>query len=153
LYDGRDELKSVLEVADIIDELKMIRHLLQTQRDVLKPLVSALTKLNPSNQPPDASHNTNIEVKHCRVGGNLTIALNSEGTLSNSIETTKALAQGIDGRAKDNVISTDETLVAVLAGIDSIHQDADYTHRMVSIKITSASNISNTLCSCLICLI
>lgn len=47
VYKGQKELERLLEVADIIDELKMIQHLLETQIDVLKSAISALINLNP----------------------------------------------------------------------------------------------------------
>lgn len=47
VYEGQKELERLLEVADIIDELKMIQHLLETQMDVLKSAISALINLNP----------------------------------------------------------------------------------------------------------
>jgi hypothetical protein len=128
-------LKGVLEVADIIDELKMIKHLLQTQREVLKPLVLALAKLNPNQEFRGASTtNSYIEVSNMHVRGDCYITSTSGGTISNSIETTRALAQGIHGRARDDVISTEETLVAILAGIDGIYHEANYTHRMVGFR-------------------
>jgi hypothetical protein len=153
IYDGRDELKGVLEVADIVDELKMIRHLLQVQRDVLKLMASALTRLNPSRGPRTEVSNKVI-LDRIRVSENasLIVTVSAGGITSDSIETTKILAQGIyEGGAKQNVISTDERLLAVLAGLDGIKKEAEYTHRMVSIQGAPSCYSSHTICSCLIC--
>ncbi|CAN9386060.1 unnamed protein product [Alternaria alternata] len=49
IFNNRSDLKLVLEVADIIDELKMIQHLLNTQKDVVESSIKALNThvLNP----------------------------------------------------------------------------------------------------------
>jgi hypothetical protein len=142
-------LKGVLEVADIIDELKMITHLLQIQRDVLKPMVSALTRLSPSHLPrADVQSNVTMTGIH---DSSVWVNITTEGIHSDSIETTRVLAQGIKGGAKDNVISTDETLVTVLAGLDGINKEAEYTHRMVNIAIAPGLHLSNACFSCSIC--
>jgi hypothetical protein len=145
-------LKGVLEVADIIDELKMIRHLLRTQRDVLKSTVRALTRLSPSKSPRAKQHkdvyiHSNTFTDDARV----TMNINTQGDINSSVDSIAALAQDIAGIAKDNVISADEILVAVLAGLDDINKEAEYTHRMVKVDITLPySGVANIVCSYLI---
>ncbi|KAH7081271.1 hypothetical protein BKA63DRAFT_503487 [Paraphoma chrysanthemicola] len=44
-FDDRDDMKLMLEVADIIDELKMIRHVLDTQGKVLMQMTQTLSQI------------------------------------------------------------------------------------------------------------
>lgn len=83
--DDSQELKLVLEVADIIDELKMIRHLVETQKDVLQQL------------RPDISRGGAMLANHY-------------------------------------VSSTEEKLIALLSELQTISDDASYTHRMVRLS-------------------
>ncbi|KAI4661743.1 uncharacterized protein J4E78_004532 [Alternaria triticimaculans] len=134
VYDGHNELQGVLEVADIIDELKMIRHLLQTQLDILKPMVSALTRLNPSlgRTTEHQNNSMNIQVDADSITGPMTIMASVGGTLNTEqLETTNVVAQSINGQSKENVIMMDKTLLAVLVGLEGISKEAEHTHRLL----------------------
>jgi hypothetical protein len=130
VYDGQKELERLLEVADIIDELKMIQHLIETQRDVLKSVISALINLNPSSESKNPPAQIHVNRCHFSSGGSLVINNTSKDSLDN-VETTKALAQGIGGIARENVILMEETLVTVLTQLSDISKNAEYTQKMV----------------------
>lgn len=55
----------------------------------------------------------------------------------NLADTIKILAQGIEGDARDIVTDLDDILTSFLAELDSMRNDAEYTHKMVSIRITT----------------
>ncbi|KAK3311667.1 uncharacterized protein B0T15DRAFT_508207 [Chaetomium strumarium] len=136
--DDRQELKLVLEVTDVIDELKMIRHLVQKQREVLNSLVIALRRLNAADEKdpgPQESvqirHNTFTNRDHGRMFVNISHARH-EGLAENA-ESIKLLARGIKGASQETVVSADETLVRLLAELDAMRNDADYTHKMASL--------------------
>ncbi|RYO95467.1 hypothetical protein DL762_000029 [Monosporascus cannonballus] len=113
LLDDQRELKLVLEVADIIDELKMIQHLVDKQREVLKSLILALRKLNPSRD--NQSHQVFSNIK-----------------ISDNISRDSATqTNGIAGAARDSVISAEEVLVMLLSEIDTVKKDVEYTHKML----------------------
>lgn len=124
----------MLEVADIVDELKMIRHLVNQQRGVLKSSLYALSTLNPSqNNDPEPRTSINISVASNRISDNGCIVVNSRNILSGDeeLEEMRLLAKGIAGAAKDISVSTDEVLVPLCADLDVIRNDADQTHSMV----------------------
>lgn len=130
----------MLEVADIIDELKMMRHLLQTQQDTLMPMALALARLNPSYEDA-AEHVTNNIQTEIRIRGdnnNITCETNSAGVLnSDKTENTKVLAQRIDGQSRENIISAYETLLAAVAALEGIRKEAEHTHILVSVKASA----------------
>jgi hypothetical protein len=138
--DDRRELKLVLEVADIVDELKMIRHLLEKQREVLRFLISALVKFHPSKDnfiPETQNYNVTfgeirMDGQHNSVGVFSTVAKNDN---VNDLENTKKLAQQIAQEAREDVISADELLVFLLSETDGIRVDAEYTHKMVNFTV------------------
>jgi hypothetical protein len=130
VYDGQKELERLLEVADIIDELKMIQRLQETQRDVLKSAISALISLNPSPEGKKPHAQINIYGNEINTGGTVIIHNTSIDSPDN-VETTKALAQGIAGAARENVILMEETLVTVLTQLSDISKNAEYTQKMV----------------------
>jgi hypothetical protein len=110
-FDDRGDMKIMLDVADIIDELKMIRHILQTQKDILLQMTSALRQLDISDvrsQQP---------------------ASDTEG-----FQSIRALAQGIAGPTKDHILAAADTLALVLTEIAGINDDAQATHRTVSVS-------------------
>jgi hypothetical protein len=130
VYDGQKELERLLEVADIIDELKMIQHLQETQRDVLKSAISALINLNPSPEGKKPHAQINVYGNKIDTGGTVIIHNTSIDSPDN-VETTKALAQGIAGAAREHVILMEETLVTVLTQLSDISKNAEYTQKMV----------------------
>ncbi|KAK4185380.1 hypothetical protein QBC35DRAFT_389598, partial [Podospora australis] len=115
VLDDRRELKLVLEVTDIIDELKMIRHLTEKQREVLKALATALKRLSPSEQQFIQLTN------HNHVGDALGI----------DAESIKILAQGVHGIARDTLVLADDTLVSLITELEIMRNDADYAHKML----------------------
>lgn len=129
VYDGQKELERLLEVADIIDELKMIQHLQETQRDVLKSAIPALINLNPSPEGKTPAQ-INIYGNDISSGGTVIIHNTSIDSPDN-VETTKALAQGIAGAAREHVVLMEETLVTVLTQLSDISKNAEYTQKMV----------------------
>jgi hypothetical protein len=115
----------------------MIRHLLETQKKVLQFMLSALTRLDPISPDKNPTrHNNYVPSMHdVRFGSGsvVTIASYNSNDVSDSVETTKALAQNIASPAtREHLIFADETLTGVLAEVNSINADAEYTHRMVS---------------------
>jgi hypothetical protein len=101
----------VLEVADILDELKMIRQLIQTQREILGFEVIVLLDLMdyPSE---DQSSPKSRDQNRQRLDR---IIQTNPGAL------TKNYLGSVDGR-----------LVSVLTEIDEIKADAESTHKTVS---------------------
>jgi hypothetical protein len=127
----------VLEVADIIDELKMIRHLVDKQREVLKSLIMALIKLNPSGdyQHKQAlSQKIAVENNNFYQGSEMTILIQNQNheSIIGFAESSKILAQKVAVPARDSIVFIEEVLASLLTEIDDIRNDADYTHKMVS---------------------
>ncbi|KAK4238527.1 hypothetical protein C8A03DRAFT_33461 [Achaetomium macrosporum] len=114
----------------------MIRHLVERQREVLKSLVLALRRLNPADQeqldPREDVHlyNNSFTV---RDNGAMTINISHERHegLAKDAESIKLLAQGIKGASQETVVSVDEMLVLLLTELDTMRDDADYTHTML----------------------
>jgi hypothetical protein len=148
VLDDRRELKLVLEVADIIDELKMIRHLINTQREVLKNLISALREFSPSGDIPSQNQMSNVVFNNATSTDKSTMIFNIQHQFSSSqlIETTKLLAQAISVPARDSIIFTEEMLVSVLTEIATITQDAEYTHQMVGNILYGSLILQMSLC-------
>jgi hypothetical protein len=148
----RRELKLVLEVADIIDELKMISHLADKQREVLKSLVLALRKLSPEGNPSDSKggeFNCIISNNKASESGrqqNMIIIQQNEG-ISSQAENIRILAQRIRGAARETVVSADETLILLMTELEIMRKDADYTQKMVRLWEKSLS-ISFSLLYC-----
>lgn len=130
VLDDRRELKLVLEVADIIDELNMIQYLLRQQRDVLQSLIRLLREHKPSAPQPDRE--TSVTFSDVNMRGNASVLINfhQQPGSSYEIENTKALAKGIDGIARDHVVAADEKLLSLRAEIDVIIGDAGNVHKM-----------------------
>jgi hypothetical protein len=142
--DGQRELKLVLEVADIIDELKMIRHLVDTQREVLRNLIFALRKFNPScDAPVMPANSTVISNVTTRSGGTTVFNIQYQDQTANLVETTKLLAQAIAVPARDSIMYTEEVLVSLLTEISTITSDADYTHKMARYVFRNTYTVGN----------
>ncbi|KAL6825433.1 hypothetical protein J3E69DRAFT_366034 [Trichoderma sp. SZMC 28015] len=127
------ELKLVLEVADILDELKMIRNLADKQREVLKSLIMALCHLNPS-QGSDSDEGGQLSViTQCTFGDSTIFNIYQQQKYSaDSAETTKRLAAKIQkGASRDAVVSADETLLLLIAEVDKLTQEGENTHQML----------------------
>jgi hypothetical protein len=136
--DDRQELKLVLEVTDIIDELKMIRHLAEKQREVLKALVTALIKLHPADAQADGlSGSPPVTINECGFHNNgpghqfITFTTQAAEGIRADAQDIKILAQGIQEPARETLISTDETLVLLIMELDIVRKDAEYAHKTV----------------------
>ncbi|KAF2681263.1 hypothetical protein K458DRAFT_372123 [Lentithecium fluviatile CBS 122367] len=125
VLDDRAELKLVLEIADIIDELNMMQYLFKQQRDVLQSLIQQLREHKPSTPQPDRVQN--LQIIGMTVRDQAVVSFNIQRHADNffEIENTKALANGIGGIARDHVISTDEKLLSLRAEIAAIINDAE----------------------------
>ncbi|KAL7800769.1 hypothetical protein V8C43DRAFT_325967 [Trichoderma afarasin] len=127
------ELKLVLEVADILDELKMIRNLADKQREVLKSLIMALCHLHPSSVADLDEGGQLSVVTQCTFGDDTNFNIYQQQRYSNdSAETTKRLAAKIQkGASRDAVVSADETLLLLIAEVDKLTQEGENTHKML----------------------
>lgn len=122
-------------MADILDELKMIRDLADKQREVLKSLIMALRHLNPS-QGSDSDEGGQLSViTQCTFGDSTIFNIYQQQKYSaDSAETTKRLAAKIQkGASRDAVVSADETLLLLIAEVDKLTQEGENTHKMVSL--------------------
>ncbi|KAH6856234.1 hypothetical protein B0I37DRAFT_72003 [Chaetomium sp. MPI-CAGE-AT-0009] len=132
--DDRRELQLVLDFADIIDELNMIRHLAEKQREVIKSLAMALRTLNPTEESP-VSHGGIFfqgNTFTCSGEGRQQTVVNlSHGGTSTEAEVIRTIAQGIKGAASKTIISADETLDLLLAELSVMRKDAEYSHKML----------------------
>jgi hypothetical protein len=108
----------VLEVADIEDELRMIRQLIQTQRNVLRLEVVALIKLITTGGDVPSSLK---EPSHY-----LTYLINHNGSTADGKRT---------GITQHYLELVDEWLVSVLTEIDEIKGEAGSTHKSVSVTV------------------
>jgi hypothetical protein len=132
-------MKLVLEVADIIDELKMIQHLITKQREVITSLILALRKFNRSPGGDDKGGNVNHAPVYI---DNVTVAENGTSVISwqqsmggdSSVEDNKLLARSIAGVSKDYVLEADDKLRAVSTEIEVMMNGVGYTHKMVRLQ-------------------
>jgi hypothetical protein len=127
--DNHRELTLTLEVADILDELKMIRSLVEKQQQVVKDVASALSQFK---SPKDDSTEK-------RPSGIDETQPNSDRTRPNETQPSKdeteiinVPVKGITGAGKHYLTSTGETFAWIFSEIDSVQSDAEYTHKMVS---------------------
>lgn len=95
----------MLEVADIIDELKMMRHLLEKQAIILGALTSALEALNPQE--------------------------NADTSNSEAANDPRTAVHGIAEHAKIHIMKGDEHFRSALAIVDLIKNEAEGTHRAI----------------------
>jgi hypothetical protein len=134
--DDQRELKLVLEVVDIFDELKMIRHLVDKQRNLLTACASALTKWSPSQgaqkQPPSLAtvNLANVDV-HMQAQIVMNFVLSSSHGNIEGVETIKLLSSGVAGAARDHILATDYMLVSLDYDLEIIQNDALHTHKML----------------------
>ncbi|QGI69594.1 hypothetical protein CEK26_013550 [Fusarium fujikuroi] len=130
---GHQELALVLEIADIIDELNMMRHLIQKQREVLKSLIMALRKLNPTSDSNTDRTGLTLSIQSNTVAGRgqMNVLVNHHEGLTDLAESIKILAQGISGRSRDIVISTDDDVLTITAELSILKSDAEYNHKML----------------------
>ncbi|PVH96135.1 hypothetical protein DM02DRAFT_632249 [Periconia macrospinosa] len=115
-------LTPVLKVADLMDELKMIRHLVDNQREVLKFLISGLRKLNPSRDQPHAERSSSVKIA--------TISCSDQAIFALSVQNYQCNI-GVSGAPRDHVVSADEILVLLLTEIENMKDDVVYTQKML----------------------
>ncbi|KLP16776.1 uncharacterized protein LW94_2719 [Fusarium fujikuroi] len=130
---GHQELALVLEIADIIDELNMMRHLIQKQREVLKSLIMTLRKLNPTSDSNTDRTGLTLSIQSNTVAGRgqMNVLVNHHEGLTDLAESIKILAQGISGRSRDIVISTDDDVLTITTELSILKSDAEYNHKML----------------------
>ncbi|KAK1254163.1 hypothetical protein MKX08_008158 [Trichoderma sp. CBMAI-0020] len=128
------DLQLVLQVADIIDELKIIRHLADKQREVLKALILALRRCHSSEKSP-ANHSRadmSTNFHDCSINGTVHVTYHSvERSLEESVETTRKLAEKLEGATRDTVVSADETLLLLIVELEELTQEGEKTHKML----------------------
>ncbi|KAJ4346336.1 uncharacterized protein N0V89_010265 [Didymosphaeria variabile] len=134
--DDSQEFKIALDVSDIIDELKMIRHLVQTQRDVLAQFIEALTRLYHSESEIRKDNHGDMPTtvfQHIEVldQGQMFVNVQKKASVHHSSENTKLLAKSISGLAAGYVVTADETLLKLLVELDSIRDEAKSTYQVV----------------------
>jgi hypothetical protein len=124
--DDRHEMTLVLDVTDIIHELKMIRHVANKQMEILRSLITIL-------RDPDNKAETPMYQFENHGGGNQFINLANlhHSDLNIDSENCKALAQNIKGTAKEMAIQANETLLLLITELNTMSRDAEHTHRMV----------------------
>lgn len=130
----------------------MIRNLADKQREVLKSLIMALRYFHPSknNAQNDGTQilltvSDNIFESWAQINTSF-YQRNSE----NSVETTKRLAEKIEGAARHTVVSADETLLLLIAEVDKLTQEGENTHKIVGNRFTRMNyrQYSNESASC-----
>ncbi|KAI1121850.1 hypothetical protein F5Y10DRAFT_255444 [Nemania abortiva] len=130
--DDKLELELFLEVADIIDELKMIKHLVQQQRAVLEALITALRSWAVDDEAPKEPMGNIMNVSNNKVeDGYIVINIYSSTNDFGSIENTKILASRIASVAKSYVIYTEETLARLAVDLEAVQNDAEYTQKLL----------------------
>ncbi|KAF5631385.1 uncharacterized protein FTJAE_7895 [Fusarium tjaetaba] len=137
---GHQELALVLEIADIIDELNMMRHLIQKQREVLKSLILAMRILNPASDSKTDRTGVMFSINEPVISGNgaINVLTNHHDGLTDLADSIKILAQGISGRSRDIVISTDDDLLAIYTELKIMKEDAEYNHKMTAAALAEA---------------
>jgi hypothetical protein len=108
----------VLEVADIQDELRMIRQLIQTQRNVLRLEVAVLIKSMNESVPNSQKEQMPFL--------NFLIRNNQNDSTDDGKKT---------GITQHYLESVDERLISVLTEIDEIKEEAESTHKSVSVTV------------------
>ncbi|KAH9900277.1 hypothetical protein F4778DRAFT_167944 [Xylariomycetidae sp. FL2044] len=132
-FENHNELKLITDLVSISDELKIIRSLLDKQRDVIKSLIINLRGLSPSQQDGVANDVSHFIVRGNRAEGqafqqNIIILQQNPSKLS---ETIKILAGGISGTAKDTLIRTDESLDRTLREVEAVSNEAEIAHQQL----------------------
>ncbi|KAJ8128035.1 hypothetical protein O1611_g5601 [Lasiodiplodia mahajangana] len=130
--DDQDELNLFLEVADIIDELKMIRHLVQQQRAVLNALIGVLRSWHvDANAPKEYGGQVQFFNNRLSGGSAVKIEVFSSRNDLEFLENTKLSASRVAGVAKSYVIYTEETLMRLAINLEAIQNDAEYTQKLL----------------------
>ncbi|KAI0528046.1 hypothetical protein F5B22DRAFT_16968 [Xylaria bambusicola] len=131
--DDRQELRSVLDVADILDELKMIQSLIYEQREVIKSFAIALTKFQPSQGSPDQDVNNVLRAERITASHDSKVYIFQVINQDNSRlgDTIKLIAQRISEPMRTMIVATDEILDSIYNQIEAVRKDAEYTHQQL----------------------
>jgi len=127
----------------------MLRHLVDKQRDVLKALGLALVKLNPVSKSENPSTSI-VKMSNNTAQDNAVLIMSSlyQSGPVNMTDTIKMIAQGIAGGSRDFIIDADDGLGHFLSELESMKDNASYTHKMVRItrssRLASANNMEET---------
>ncbi|KAI0099775.1 hypothetical protein GGR51DRAFT_576190 [Nemania sp. FL0031] len=128
----QDELKLFLEVADIIDELKMIRHLVGQQRAVLNSLIGVMRSRHvDTNAPREHGGHLHFADNKIEQGAIVNLTISSTRNDFELLENTRLSASRIAGVAKGYVISTEETLGRLAVNLEAVRNDAEYTQKLL----------------------
>jgi hypothetical protein len=143
--DDRRELTLALDLADIIDELNIIRYLAETQREVIKSLALVLRQFQPTLGSGHGKQGISFEGNNITIcGGQPIFQLQNTGGIEVDPNFTKTIVQGIEGLAGNAVLSADETLEFLLADIETMRKDAEYARKMVKYLPTSISVLNKS---------
>lgn len=145
LLDDKQELRLVLQVADVADELRMIRHIVNKQRDVVKDFMWALSQLNSEKDTGQKAMKVSINNNHSKGDSKMTNIINNAQLTQMSAATTTSqvihyLAKRIAGKSSNMLVALDGELELFLADLDAIKNDADSAHQEVSTQRTSTSS-------------
>jgi hypothetical protein len=136
VLDDKRELALALEVTDILDELKMIRQVIEDQEYVLRMMVDSIAKLNPKMVPGDGSQGfgNRLKVGNMTVHGDL--IFNTTNSIAGAIiephiPSLRALMAGGIGQGCDFILQTEDNLVSLQKQLGNMQKDADDTYKLV----------------------
>lgn len=124
--DGAEELKLILEVVDILDELNILMFLFEKQVGVVSDVQRQCSSVKPRKKQKDHEPSPTINIRH--VEGDLTINSGSFQTLGDlNLEATS-----LGGYAGELMGKAAHRLQAEKAGTARIHSEVKQTHELVS---------------------
>lgn len=122
------ELTLTLEVIDILDELKIMLVLLNTQARVLRSFHEAMSKFKPDNKPSESERpaaQQSIIVHHGEISiTNLSIS--NQGGI-----TTPLVDRPVSGKAGAFICDAEDTLKLTIENVQSIRDDVLQTQTLV----------------------
>ncbi|KAL6412243.1 hypothetical protein AUP68_04626 [Ilyonectria robusta] len=134
-YNDRKELKLVLEVADVLDELNMLYRLMEKQQEVLGSLRSALHNLIPGAEDRTVRPNVLVHQRgdghmDLQGSGSFSVTQDGDGFVRLNADHgnhTKEI-RGLAGKLSKKAMRELGTIMKELGGMKS---DAKYTHKML----------------------
>ncbi|KAH6989299.1 hypothetical protein BKA56DRAFT_575472 [Ilyonectria sp. MPI-CAGE-AT-0026] len=134
-YNDRKELKLVLEVADVLDELNMLYRLMEKQQEVLGSLRSALHNLIPGAEDRTVRPNVLVHQRgdghmDLQGSGSFSVTQDGDGFVRLNADHgnhTKEI-RGLAGKLTKKAMRELGTIMKELGGMKS---DAKYTHKML----------------------